>query len=385
MRKYKRVFIIILDSFGIGYQPDAERFGDVGANTLFRIFRSERFNIPTLLSLGFGNIDGCEFLGGTDTPLATVARLREVSAGKDTTVGHFELMGAVSEKPFPTYPAGFPDEIIAEFSKRCGRRVLCNRPYSGTEVIRDYGDMHRESGDFIVYTSQDSVFQIAAHEEVVSLEELYSACKTAREILVGENGVARVIARPFIGESGKYVRTANRRDFSVKPPCGTALDAIKESGREVIAVGKINDIFAGEGITESIISHSNREGMEITESLLDRDFSGLCFTNLVEFDSHYGHRQDVDGYAEAISEFDAWLQRFIEKLAEDDLLMITADHGCDPGDDSTDHTREYVPLFILGSGIIPENLGTLIGFYSVGKTAAQALGAEYKGPGEVLV
>ena len=385
MRKYKRVFIIILDSFGIGYQPDAERFGDAGANTLFRIFRSESFNIPTLLSLGFGNIDGCEFLGGTDTPLATVARLREVSAGKDTTVGHFELMGAVSEKPFPTYPAGFPDEIIAEFSKRCGRRVLCNRPYSGTEVIRDYGDMHRESGDFIVYTSQDSVFQIAAHEEVVSLEELYSACKTAREILVGENGVARVIARPFIGESGKYVRTANRRDFSIKPPHGTALDAIKESGREVIAVGKINDIFAGEGITESIISHSNREGMEITESLLDRDFSGLCFTNLVEFDSHYGHRQDVDGYAEAISEFDAWLQRFIEKLAEDDLLMITADHGCDPGDDSTDHTREYVPLFILGSGIIPENLGTLIGFYSVGKTAAQALGAEYKGPGEVLV
>ena len=385
MRKYKRVFIIILDSFGIGYQPDAERFGDAGANTLFRIFRSERFNIPTLLSLGFGNIDGCEFLGGTDTPLATVARLREVSEGKDTTVGHFELMGAVSEKPFPTYPAGFPDEIIAEFSKRCGRRVLCNRPYSGTEVIRDYGDMHRESGDFIVYTSQDSVFQIAAHEEVVSLEELYSACKTAREILVGENGVARVIARPFIGESGNYVRTANRRDFSIKPPRGTALDAIKESGHEVIAVGKINDIFAGEGITESIISHSNREGMEITESLLDRDFSGLCFTNLVEFDSHYGHRQDVDGYAEAISEFDAWLQRFIEKLAEDDLLMITADHGCDPGDDSTDHTREYVPLFILGSGIIPENLGTLIGFYSVGKTAAQALGAEYKGPGEVLV
>jgi len=377
MKKFKRVFIIVLDSFGIGYQPDAERFGDVGANTLFRISCSDEFNIPTLLSLGLGNIEGAEFLPRTQNPLALHARLREVSAGKDTTVGHFELMGVVSERPFPTYPAGFPEEIIAEFSERCKRGVLCNRPYSGTEVIRDFGDMHRESGDLIVYTSADSVFQIAAHEDTVPLDELYSACRIARELLVGEHGVARVIARPFIGESGNYTRTANRRDFSIKPPSETALDAIKAAGLDVIAVGKITDIFAGEGITESILTHSNAEGMQVTGELISRDFSGLCFVNLVEFDSHYGHRQDTDGYARAISEFDGWLAGFLPTLDSEDALMICADHGCDPGDESTDHTREYVPLLIYGNGILPKNLGTRIGFYDVGKTAAAMLGVDF--------
>ena len=384
MKKFKRVFIIVLDSLGIGYQPDAERFGDAGANTLLRIFGSSEFNIPTLISLGFGNIDGIDYLPKENLS-ARVARLREVSAGKDTTVGHFELMGAVSEKPFPTYPEGFPEEIITEFSKKCGRGVLCNKPYSGTEVIADFGDLHCKTGELIVYTSADSVFQIAAHEEVVPLPELYSASRVARDILVGEHGVARVIARPFVGESGAYVRTANRRDFSIKPPKKTALDAIKQSGLDVIAVGKITDIFAGEGITESILTHSNKEGMQVTGELLARDFSGLCFVNLVEFDSHYGHRQDIDGYARAISEFDAWLAEFLPALSEDDALMICADHGCDPGDESTDHTREYVPLLIYGKRIIPENLGTRIGFYDVGKTCAKMLGAEYDGLGTSLL
>lgn len=385
MNKAKRVFVIVLDSLGIGYQPDAELFGDDGADTLRRISRSEKFNIPTLLSLGIGNIDGIEYLEKTDTPRAAVARLREVSRGKDTTVGHFELMGIICEKPLPTYPVGFPSEIIEEFSKKVGRGMLCNLPYSGTEVIRDFGDMHRESGDLIVYTSADSVFQIAAHEDTVPLTELYAACRAAREILVGEHGVGRVIARPFIGESGNYARTANRRDFSVKPPRKTALDAISEAGLEVVAIGKITDIFAGCGITKSILTHGNREGMEETARAQDLDFSGLCFTNLVDFDMLYGHRQDTDGYAAALSEFDAWLGGFIEGLGEDDVLMICADHGCDPGDESTDHTREYVPLMIYGKNIAPKNFGTRISFADVGKTAAALLGVTYEGDaGEAL-
>ncbi len=381
MSKAKRVFVIVLDSLGIGSQPDAELFGDDGADTLRSISRSEKFNVQALISLGIGNIDGIGYLEKTTAPLAAVARLREMSRGKDTTVGHFELMGVLSEKPLPTYPDGFPADIIENFSKRVGRGVLCNRPYSGTEVIRDFGDMHRASGDLIVYTSADSVFQIAAHEQTVPLDELYAACRTARELLVGEHGVGRVIARPFIGESGAYTRTANRRDFSVEPPKRTALDAIKEAGRDVIAVGKITDIFAGRGITESIITHGNREGMEATSKLLSRDFHGLCFTNLVDFDMLYGHRQDIDGYAAALSEFDAWLAGFIEGLGRDDVLMICADHGCDPGDNSTDHTREYVPLIIYGKEIEPKNFGTRIGFFDVGKTAAALLGAEYGGDG----
>ena len=376
MKKAKRVFLIVLDSFGIGYEPDADAFGDVGANTLLRISASEKFNIPNLLSLGLGSLDGVNFLPRGDG-LGAVARMREVSLGKDTTIGHWEISGIVSKRPLPTYPKGFPKEVIDEFSRRVGRGVLCNLPYSGTEVIAKYGDRHVKSGDLIVYTSADSVFQIAAHEEVVPLETLYEYCRVARELLAGEHAVGRVIARPFVGESGSYKRTANRRDFSLLPPAKTALNAISEGGLEVIGVGKIGDIFVGQGITESNPTHGNLEGMKVTEELLARDFCGLCFVNLVDFDMLYGHRQDIDGYAKALSEFDSWLGRFMSKLSEDDVLMITADHGCDPGDSSTDHTREYVPLLIYGKNIKPVNLGTRIGFTEVGITAADLLGVKY--------
>ena len=385
MKKAKRVFLIVLDSFGIGYEPDADAFGDVGANTLLRISASEKFNIPNLLSLGLGSLDGVNFLPRADA-LGAVARMREVSLGKDTTIGHWEISGIVSKRPLPTYPKGFPKEVIDEFSRRVGRGVLCNLPYSGTEVIARYGDRHVKSGDLIVYTSADSVFQIAAHEEVVPLETLYEYCRAARELLAGEHAVGRVIARPFVGESGSYKRTANRRDFSLLPPEKTALNAISEAGLEVISVGKIGDIFVGQGITESNPTHGNLEGMKVTEELLARDFSGLCFVNLVDFDMLYGHRQDIDGYANALSEFDSWLGGFMSKLSEDDVLMITADHGCDPGDTSTDHTREYVPLLIYGNGIKPVNLGTRIGFTEVGITAADLLGVKYSSEvGESLV
>ncbi|MBQ8583660.1 MAG: phosphopentomutase [Clostridia bacterium] len=376
MSNYKRVFLIVLDSLGIGYQPDAHRYGDEGANTLERISHSEKLEIPNLISLGLGLVDGVGYLPKTDAPKASYARLREVSCGKDTTVGHFELMGIVSEKPFPTYPSGFPKSIISRFSELTGRGVLCNKPYSGTEVIRDYGAEHIKTGKLIVYTSADSVFQIAAHEDIVPPEELYRYCEIARELLVGEHGVGRVIARPFVGRAGEFTRTANRRDFSIKPPTESALDRIKGAGLDVIAVGKINDIFAGQGITESITTHSNAEGIAVTRELLSRDFSGLAFINLVDFDMLYGHRQDVDGYAAALSEFDRALGEFLPMLRDDDVLIITADHGCDPGDKSTDHTREYVPLLLVAPGIEPRSYGTRIGFFEVGDAILRILGVK---------
>ncbi len=376
MEYYKRVFLIVLDSLGIGYQPDAHRYGDEGANTLERISHSEKFKIPKLLSLGLGLIDGVGYLEKTDSPKASYARLREVSVGKDTTVGHFELMGIVSNSPFPTYPEGFPKSIISKFSEATGRGVLCNKPYSGTEVIRDYGAEHIKTGKLIVYTSADSVFQIAAHEDVVPPEELYRYCQIARELLVGEHGVGRVIARPFVGSAGEFTRTANRRDFSIQPPKESVLDKIKAAGLDVIAVGKINDIFAGRGITEAIPTHSNAEGIAVTRELLLRDFSGLAFINLVDFDMLYGHRQDVDGYAAALSEFDTALGDILPALGERDVLIITADHGCDPGDRSTDHTREYVPLLVVASGIEPKSYGTRIGFYEVGDAILKILGVK---------
>ena len=372
----KRIFLIVLDSFGIGYAPDADAFGDVGANTLLTISSSPKFNIPNLTRMGIGYIDGVGCVPAVAEPCATVGRLREVSRGKDTTIGHFELAGIVSNEPLPTYPDGFPSEIIDAFSAAVGRGVLCNKPYSGTDVIRDFGDEHVRSGDLIVYTSADSVFQIAAHEDIVPPEQLYEYCRIARGILTGEHAVGRVIARPFIGESGNYKRTGNRHDFSVEPPAPTMLDAIKAAGLDVIAIGKITDIFAGRGMTESIFTHNNGEGMAALSDMLKRDFRGLCFANLVDFDSMYGHRQDIDGYAAAISEFDRWLGGFMAQLEKDDLLIITADHGCDPGDNSTDHTREYVPLFIYGNSVKPENLGTRIGFYEVADYVCKTLGVE---------
>ena len=375
--KAKRVFVIVLDSVGIGYAPDAANFGDHGANTMKRISASEKFNIPTLISLGLGNIDGVDYLPKADVPTAMVARLREESNGKDTTTGHWEMMGIVSERPMPTYPDGFPKELLDEFSRRVGRGVLCNKPYSGTDVIRDYGKAHCESGDLIVYTSADSVFQLAAHEELVPPEKLYEYCRIAREILTGEHAVGRVIARPFVGTEGNYKRTENRHDFSLVPPKRTAMDAIGESGLDVISVGKIYDIFSGAGIKKSLPTHNNTEGMEVLLKVQNSEFNGLCFANLVDFDMLYGHRQDIDGYAAALTEFDSWLPNFLRGMKEDDVLMITADHGCDPGDNSTDHTREQVPLIICGKDIPAVNLGTLLGFRTIGDTAAKLLGVDF--------
>jgi len=374
----KRVFVIVLDSFGIGYEPDADLFGDVGANTLLSILKSDKFNIPTLTALGLGSIDGVNCLEKC-APRAAIARLREVSMGKDTTVGHWELMGLASESPLPTYPDGFPEDVITRFAELTGRGVLCNKPYSGTEVIRDFGDEHIRTGKLIVYTSADSVFQIAAHEDTVPVEELYRYCELAREMLTGEHGVGRVIARPFhTDDGGNFKRSDKRHDYSLVPPRATAMTAVKDAGLDVIAIGKITDIFAGTGVTRSIYTKGNRDGIETTLKVMGEDFQGLCFTNLVDFDMLYGHRQDPDGYAEALSYFDERLPELLAKLKEDDLLIITADHGCDPSDESTDHTREYVPAIIAGADVLPHNLGTLTGFGTVGKLVTDALGIEFE-------
>ena len=375
--KYEKIFLIVLDSLGIGAAPDAHIFGDEGTNTLKRISKSKNFCIPNLTRLGIGNIDGVDYIEKAASPLAATARLRELSAAKDTTIGHFEICGIVSQTPMPTYPDGFPKEVIKAFEEATGRGVICNKPYSGTEVIRDYGEEHIRTGKLIVYTSADSVFQIAAHEDTVPIEELYEYCRAARKILVGKHGVGRVIARPFITENGSYKRTSNRRDFSLPPPKPTLLDAVKARGLDVIGIGKIEDIFASQGITESYHTASNAEGMSVCQGLLKRVFSGVCFLNLVDFDSHFGHRQDTDGYAKAISEFDLWLSSFIENLDSHSTLIITADHGCDPGDNDTDHTREYVPLLVYGKNISPLNLGTLSGFGTVAKLCSDILNVDF--------
>ncbi|MBR0230883.1 MAG: phosphopentomutase [Clostridia bacterium] len=377
----KRVFIIVLDSLGAGEMPDAPLFGDFDCHTLKRISASPEFRFDSMKKMGMGNIDGQDFLPREDKPLAAVCRLAERSMGKDTTIGHWEISGVVSPAPMPTYPQGFPKEIIDEFVKQTGREILCNMPYSGTEVIKDYGEEHIKTGKLIVYTSADSVFQIAAHEEYVPLEELYGYCRTARKILCGKHAVGRVIARPFVGTPGNFTRTANRHDFSLEPPKKTLLDTLKEAGKTVYAVGKINDIFAGCGVTEKVYTHGNTEGLKISLEALDRDFEGLCFINLVDFDMLYGHRQDINGYARAFAEFDAWLPKFTEKMRDGDILFITADHGCDPGDSHTDHTREYTPLLVYGKGIAPVNLGTRAGFCDIAATAAEYLGISYRGDG----
>jgi len=382
----KRVFLIVLDSFGIGAMPDSENYGDIGVNTLASISKSEKFKIKNLQKLGLFNIDGVTCGEKAKNPSAAICRLAELSRGKDTTIGHWEIAGIVSESPLPTYPDGFPAEVLDEFSRRTGRAVICNKPYSGTEVIKDYGDEHVKSGALIVYTSADSVFQIAAHEEVVPLEELYNYCRIAREILVGEHGVGRVIARPFVGESGNYKRTSNRHDFSLEPPCKTMLDFIKENGLDTISVGKIYDIFAGAGISEYVYTTGNADGMTKTTEYAKRDFNGICFTNLVDFDMLYGHRNDVDGYAAAISEFDKWLTEFLPLLRDEDMLIITADHGCDPAYTvSTDHSREYVPLIIYGKKIKAQNLGTREGFCNIGKTVCDYLSVDADIKGESFI
>lgn len=368
----KRVFITVLDSTGIGALPDSHLYGDEGSNTLKSCFDTGLLDVPVLKSLGLFNIEGNAYGGETPTPLGCFGRAVEKSRGKDTITGHWEIMGLITDTPFNTYPNGFPKETIDLFSKAVGRGVICNAPYSGTQVIKDFGKQHIETGDLIVYTSADSVFQIAAHEDVVPLETLYGYCKIARELIPD---IGRIIARPFTGKDGNFTRTPNRRDFAVEPSGRTFLEDIKDEGLSVISIGKINDIFTGRGITTHLDSHGNKECMEKFFEALDMDFEGLCFINLVDFDSVYGHRNDAQGYAKALNEFDGQLKTILEKLREDDLLIITADHGCDPSFVTTDHTREYVPVICCGSKIRRGvNLGTLDGFGCIGRTAAEYLG-----------
>lgn len=380
----KRIFLIVLDSCGVGAAPDSERFGDIGVNTLRSCAASPKFSIPHLIEAGLGNLDGIDYLPKTDHPTAALARLQEASMGKDTTIGHWEIAGIVSPNPLPTYPQGFPQEVLEEFEKQTGRGVLCNLPYSGTDVIRDYGEEQKKTGKWIVYTSADSVFQVAANENWIPLEELYDACRKARAILRGKHGVGRVIARPYVGQSpSEFRRTSNRHDFSLEPPKQTMLDAIKAAGLDTLAVGKIYDIFAGQGTTEHIFNKSNADGMAHTDEYAARDFHGLCFVNLVDFDMQYGHRRDVDGYANALTEFDSWLGQFLPKLGEDDLVMITADHGCDPAyTATTDHTREYVPLVVLGKQVKPVNLGTRKSFADIAATVTELLNVPFETPGK---
>lgn len=379
----KRVFLIVLDSFGIGAMPDSEQFGDINVNTLASCAATGKLHIPNLIKAGLGNIDGVDCLPKENAPTACCGRLAEASMGKDTTIGHWEIAGLVSEMPLPTYPKGFPEEVLGPFRAQTGRGVLANAPWSGTAVIEEYGEAHIKTGDLIVYTSADSVFQIAAHEDVVPPEQLYEYCRIARNILQGEHGVGRVIARPFVGKPGNFKRTANRHDFSLEPPKKTLLDAVKAAGLDCIGVGKIHDIFAGRGLTEYVYNKSNADGMEHAMAFAKKDFRGLCFVNLVDFDMQFGHRRDIDGYARALNEFDAWLPRLLEKLDEEDLVMITADHGCDPAyTTTTDHTREYVPLLILGNKVKPVNLGTRSSFADIAATVAEILGVDYETPGK---
>lgn len=380
----KRVFITVLDSFGVGEMPDAADFGDKGTNTLRSISASDKFRIKNLKNLGLFNIDGIDFLEGVEKPKAAYGKIAELSKGKDTTTGHWEIGGIISETPMPTFPEGFPQEILDEFSKRTGRGILCNKPYSGTAVIKDYGMEQLETGKLIVYTSADSVFQIAANESIIPVEELYEYCRIARGILQGEYGVGRVIARPFIGDSpDNFERTPKRHDFSLEPPKDTMLDFISKAGLETLAVGKISDIFAGKGITDRVFTSGNTDGMAKTLEYMSRDFEGLCFINLVDFDMLYGHRNNVEGYAAALTEFDLWLDKALPLLRDDDIFIITADHGCDPGYTiSTDHSREYIPIIVFGKNIAPVNLGTQSGFCNIAKTVCEYLGVENSLSGE---
>lgn len=363
----KRVFLIVLDSFGVGEMPDAADFGDKGANTLRSCFNTGHLNVPNMRKLGLFNIDGVEVGEKCDAPIGAYLKIAEKSKGKDTTTGHWEIAGCVSEKAFPTFPNGFPPEVIEKFEQATGRKVLCNLPYSGTKVIADYGEEHMKTGALIVYTSADSVFQIAAHEDVVPVDKLYKYCEQAREILCGDFAVGRVIARPFEGKH-PFTRTSRRHDFSLTPPKDTALDILRKNGKDVIGIGKIYDIFAGKGVNLCDRVIGNNADMKATERFGSEDWSGLCFTNLVDFDMQYGHRRDPEGYAAALNDFDNWLGDFMQKMLPDDALIITADHGCDPCHSGTDHTREHIPVLIYGNGIKPSNLGTRSCFGDIGAT-----------------
>lgn len=375
----KRFIVIVLDSAGIGELPDSKAYGDEGSNTIGHISQNVKdFSLPNLERLGLANIDGFKETYNTTTKVQEISlegsygRMAEKSAGKDTTTGHWELAGIILNKPFPLFPEGFPDDLMKEFERRIGRKTLGNKAASGTVIIQELGDEHVKTGFPIVYTSADSVFQIAAHEHVIPIEEQYKICQIAREMLTGDYGVGRVIARPFIGESGNYTRTERRKDFSIKPPSKTILNYLEDSGFEVRAVGKIEDIFSNSGITKSVHTHSNSDGIDKTIEWIKEEYEGLLFTNLVDFDMHYGHRNDVEGYAKALIDFDKRLPEIIDQLKDEDILLITADHGCDPTTSSTDHSREYVPLLITGKQVKKGvNLHTRGSFADVAKTIAE--------------
>lgn len=381
-----RIFWIVLDSAGIGDAPDAALFGDEGSNTIKRCYDSGKLKVPNMKRLGLFNIDRMTYGEPVQNPEGGYARLKEESMGKDTTTGHWEMAGMISKQPFPTYPEGFPEEIIEEFEEKTRRKVLCNLPYSGTEVLKVYGKEHVETGNLIVYTSADSVFQIAAHEDVVPVETLYEYCKIARQMLQGRHAVARVIARPFTGTYPEYVRTERRHDFSLEPKEETILDAAKKAGKDVIGVGKISDIFAGKGIVRTTPNHGNRKNMEKVFEIAREEFDGICYINLVDFDMLYGHRRDIAGYTNALNEFDEQLGTLLDIMKPDDNLFITADHGCDPGYKGTDHTRECVPLLYYGSEkCMKRNLGIRESYADIAATIAEMLNIEYHGEGKCMI
>lgn len=382
MEDNRRLFLIVLDSVGIGEAPDAAQFGDEGSNTV-RAAVEAGADLPNLRRLGLFNIDCMDWTEPEAAPIGAFGRMREASMGKDTTIGHWEIAGVVSPKPLPTFPDGFPPEIIRNFEKLTGRKVICNKPYSGTQLLLDYGREHVETGALMVYTSADSVFQVAAHEDIVPIEELYHDCELAREMLTGDYAVGRVIARPFVGEYPNYTRTARRHDYSLQPPRATMLNNLEDAGYECIGVGKISDIFAGSGITQQIRTQNNTDGIAKTLDLMENDFEGICFVNLVDFDMVYGHRNDAPGYARALMEFDQALPKFMEQMGEDDLLIITADHGCDPSTPSTDHSREYTPMLAWSKKIRPgANLGTRTTFADIGATVLEYFGLENRTDGQ---
>lgn len=370
----KRVVLVVLDSVGIGELPDALKYGDVGSNTLCNIKNKTNMLLPNLEKLGLGNIDEIKCFQKENNCNGSFGRMMEMSSGKDTTTGHWEISGLILEKAFPVYPNGFPKDFMDEFEKKIGTKTIANYPSSGTKIIEDLGEEHDKTGYPIVYTSADSVFQIACNEQTYGLDRLYEICEIARDMLKGEHAVGRVIARPFIKEGNKYIRTKNRKDYSLKPFGKTILDYVKENNMKVKAVGKIEDIFAGKGITDAVHTRDNSDGINKTLEYIDEEFSGLIFTNLVDFDMMYGHRNDVQGYSESLIEFDTKLPQILNNLKEEDILIITADHGCDPTYPTTDHTREYVPVLIYGKNIKKGvNIGTRKTFSDIAKTIAEYL------------
>ncbi|QYE97458.1 phosphopentomutase [Paraclostridium sordellii] len=379
-----RVIWMVIDSVGIGALPDSEQFGDVNVNTLGNIVKAYKdIQLPNMIKLGLSNIDGIDSLDSIDNPIGSFGRASEVSKGKDTTTGHWEMTGVLVETPFKTYENGFPKEIIDEFERKTNRKVIGNKPASGTAILDELGEQQMKTGEVIVYTSADSVFQIAAHEEIIPLEELYKMCEIAREIMMGENAVARIIARPFVGKPGAFERTSNRRDYSLSPFEDTVLDTIKKSNLDVIGVGKIEDIFNKQGITEAIHTKDNMDGVDQTINYMKKENKGLIFTNLVDFDSKYGHRRDVEGYKKALEEFDARIPEIIDNMKDDDILIINADHGNDPTYKGTDHTREYIPVLVYGKNINKGyNLGTRKSFADIGATVADILNVDLPKHGE---